>query len=447
MKKNLQTMVLVFFKRFIVVVFACLIGGAQTANAQVPLKKIKATMSNLAADAVGVNTHLNFTSTLYYSHYEDIIKPRLIKLGVKHIRDHFGDEKTQGRYVELAHKYGIKLLLINNDDGTDLVDVKNEVKRLNALDTVKPVVDLIEPSNERDVGWKKDWGKMVAYLACYRDVFKGDPATASIPLLGPSFADTKNSAVALSKVDSTVFRTMDIANLHAYSGVYPESPFAGGWGISFVSALEGYKTISGDKPVIESESGYKMGEGADGHPAVSQRTAAKYSPRLVLERFKAGVRQVYFYQLINALEDFGMLNDDGTPRLHYASIKNFISLMKDEGPVFATGQLEYALKGDTKNIHQMLFQKRNGKYMLLLWQGVNGSAKGTAESNYVDIENPEAKVSLLLGKKASTIKIFRPSFDQLPDGNGITPVKTVANKVAIGLSVPDHVLVIEISFK
>jgi len=408
---------------------------------------VKATMSNLAADAVGVNTHLNFKWTLYYSHYDDIIKPRLIELGVKHIRDHFGDATAESRYAELAHNYCIKLLLINNDEGTDLVDVKNEVKRLNGLDPEKPVVDLIEPANERDNGWKKDWGKLCTYLTDYKQIFKGDKATASIPLLGPSFADTKSSAVNLANVCKSVSDKMDIANLHAYSGLYPESRFSGGWGISFTNAIERYKAISAGKPVVESESGYKMADGMDVLPAVSQRNAAKYSPRLVLERLRSGVSRVYFYQLINALEDFGMLNDDGTPRLHYTSIKNFISLMKHEGSAFATGTLGYALKGNTENIHQMLFQKRNGKYMLLLWQGVDGSAKGTVEKNYVDVENPEAKIKLSLAHNASSIKIYRPSFNQLPDGNGVDPVTVLKNEKIIYFSVPDHILVVEITLK
>ena len=408
---------------------------------------VKAVMSNLAADAVGVNTHLNYGKTLYATRYEDIIKPRLIELGVKHIRDHFGNESVNARYVELAHKYGIKLLLINPENGTGLQQGRDEVKRLNGIDSAKPVVDLIEPANESDNGWKSNWTRLCTYLTEYYKVFKGDKATASIPLLGPSFANTKNAAIELGKACATAGDNFEIGNLHAYSGLYPESPLAGGWGISFDKAIEGYRAISQNKPMMESESGYKMDEGARGHPAVSQRAAAKYAPRIVLGRLSKGVSRLYFYQLINATEDFGMLNDDGSPRLQFTSLKNFIHLMADEGKSFKPGELKYSLTGDTTTIHQMLFQKRNGKYMLLVWQGVNGSDKGTKRNDYTDIENPDRKLTLNLPRKAKTVNIYRPSFDSMPDGNGVNPIETLKNQSAINLSVPDHILVIEISMK
>jgi len=426
---------------------ASFVANGQSTITRQDFKPVKAIMSNIAADAVGVNTHLNFDNTLYNKHYEDIIKPRLIELGVKHIRDHLGGPGVNARYADLAHNYGIKLLLINNDSGDDLDSVKNEVKTLNNIDRNRPVVDMIEPANERDVGWKNDWGKLCVYMNSFTKTFKGDKSTSTIPLLGPSFANTRESATSLAKVCGDISRDIDFGNLHAYSGLYPESPFGGGWGISFDSAMERYGTISLKKPLVESETGYKMSEGMQGHPAVSQRAAAKYSPRLILSRLQRGVSRLYFYQLINAAEDFGMLNDDGSPRLQYTSLKNFIHLMADEGPDFTTGTLKYALGGNTQKICQMLFQKRNGIYMLVIWQGVNGSDNGTKNNDYRDVDNPDQSIVLKLTQKAASITVYKPSFNNLPDGNGIIPVAIVKNRSAVRLSVPDHVLVVEINIK
>lgn len=401
--------------------------------------------SNLAAEAVGVNTHLNYTGSVYDIHYQDIIKPKLVELGVKHIRDHFGNSAINARYQELAHNHGIKLLLISNDSGTDLIKAKEEVKRLNQINLSKPVVDLIEPANERDNGWKQDWVKLCAYMKDYYNTYKNDAATASIPLLGPSFANTKTSAVDFGKECTDTSQYMDMGNLHAYSGLYPESPIAGGWGIGLQKAIEVYKTISAEKPIIETECGYKMSEGAKGHPAVSQRTAAKYAPRLVLDRMQKGVDQVYFYQLINNSEDFGLLNEDGSPRLQFTALKNFIYLMADSGGNFKPASLNYSLNGDLRDIHQMLFQKKDGKFMLVIWQGVNGSDGGYKNNDYSNINHPDRKITLNLATKTSSIKVFRPSFNNMPDGNGIMPVVSYKKTSSVSINVPDNIVIVEIN--
>src|SRR4051812_25462209 len=37
-------------------------------------------------DSIGVNVHLGYTDTIY-RHYDGIIRPRLVELGVRHVRD------------------------------------------------------------------------------------------------------------------------------------------------------------------------------------------------------------------------------------------------------------------------------------------------------------------------------------------------------------------------
>lgn len=425
-------------------IFFCL----QAKSQQPPVHKFEVVpfKSNQAADAVGVNTHLNYANTVYYTHYADIIKPRLAELGIKHIRDHFGDSVVNNRYAELAHKFDIKLLALNNDGGNDLAAVRDEVIRLNAINPEKPVVEMIEAANERDNGWKQDWDRLCTYLKNFNKIFKADINTASLPLVGASFANTRNSAVEFGKFCVDAQATMDLGNLHAYSGLFPESPFAGGWGISFPQAVKNYRAIAGNKPIIETESGYKMSEGIDGHPAVSQHTAAKYVPRLVLERLRAGVKKVYFYQLINNDEDFGLLNKDGSPRPQFTSLKNFISIMADSSADYKTQKISYTLSGNLDNISQMMFQKSDGRYLLVIWQGINGSVRGMHNNDYSDVNNANRKLNFILNKKASAIKIYRPSFEKMPDGNGGQPTTILYNVATVPLEVPDHILILEIRF-
>ncbi|MEJ7559104.1 MAG: hypothetical protein WKF66_12410 [Pedobacter sp.] len=436
-------------KNLVIALFLCLssTGGlCQGTVIKKPQITVRAMPSSYAAEAVGVNTHLNYLGSVYNLHYEDIIKPKLVELGTKHIRDHFGNEKINERYTDLAHQFGIKLLLINNDGGTDMEKTRDEVIRLNQIDKGKPVVDLIEPANERDIGWKNDWTKLCSYLHTFTQVYKTNVNSKGIPLLGPSFADTRNSALEFSRRCSNAFDGMDIGNLHAYSGHFPESNLAGGWGLSFPQAIGNYRKLSGNAALIETECGYKMSEGANGHPAVSTRTAAKYAPRLVLERLQSGVKTVYFYQLINNAEDFGLLNTDGTPRLQFTALKNFIVLFKDSNKSFQTSSLKYSLTGDLRDVRHMVFQKSDVRFLLALWQGVNGSEGGSKDNDYKDINHDDKTVQLELYKKASVIKTYRPSFDRMPEGNGANPLKTLRNVSIVELKVPDHVLIVDIGF-
>lgn len=437
------------FKNVLLTLSLCsvsVMGLCQKADTKKPFLKLKAIHSQLAAEAVGVNTHLNYTGSIYDLHYEDIIKPRLIELGTRHIRDHFGNEETSKRYISLAHQYGIKLLIINNDGGSDMERTRDEVTRLNQIKKGKTVIDMIEPANERDIGWKYDWAKLCNYMTKFNNIYKASEGTRQLPLLGPSFANTSTSAIEFSRQCPSASKAMNMGNLHGYSGLFPESNKAGGWGLSFPQAIENYKKLSIDAPIIETESGYKISGGLNGHPAVSERTAAKYSPRLVLERLRSGVSMVYFYQLINNAEDFGLLHTNGTPRLQFTSLKNFISIFKDKEKSFKTSSLSYSLSGDLENVHHMLFQKSNGKFLLVIWQGVNGSEGGTNDNDFKDINHEDKSIHLQLQKKASMVNIYRPSFNAMPDGNGTDPIKTLKDVSVADLKIPDHVLIVEIGF-
>ena len=82
--------------------------------------------------------------------------------------------------------------------------------------------------------------------------YRSDSATQGILVLGPSFANTRDSPVAFANFFPNASGSMDRGNLHNYSGVHPESPLAGGWGISLPSSLERYRLLAGSKPLWRS---------------------------------------------------------------------------------------------------------------------------------------------------------------------------------------------------
>ena len=52
-------------------------------------------------DFVGVNTHVGYADTTY-GDYEGILKPRLLELGVRHIRDGTFDSDVLRKYLDLG---------------------------------------------------------------------------------------------------------------------------------------------------------------------------------------------------------------------------------------------------------------------------------------------------------------------------------------------------------
>ncbi|MHC4743534.1 MAG: hypothetical protein ACYS8Z_16595, partial [Planctomycetota bacterium] len=301
-------------------------------------------MADKAADMVGVNTHLNYRDTPYYSHYE-VIKSRLIELGVRHIRDNPSNEqKVKDRYADLA-KNGIRLLLINSEQPKGF----EYAKSLNSDYRLK-VVEAVEPPNEKD-----DWrDKMKKHMIEMRRLYSRDPATSDILILGPSYANTRNSPGNFAKFWPDAVNYFDRGNTHNYCGTYPEGPRGGGWGFALDDALAEYKKLCGDKPIWVTENGYKNSKSVRGHPAVTETAAARYLPRQFLLHLSKGVERFYIYQFINCKpnrthEDFALLNDDWTARKQYNAVRDFIRLFRDPGPDFETGSLDYALSGDLTN--------------------------------------------------------------------------------------------------
>ena len=325
--------------------------------------------------------------------------------------------------------------------GRDYVEGLNELAGLR-------VVEAVEPPNERDTTWRWfDFGprwaeRMRTYLSEMYAGYKDSPAVADLPVLGPSFANTRDSARALAEVFPEARQHMDAGNLHDYSGLHPESPHGGGWGISVLDAVQRYRLVAGAKPLWVTENGYKLSGSISGHPAVTERAAAKYLPRQFLTHFAHNVHRFYIYQLINDNdEDFGLLNNDGSTRHQYWSVKRFITLFNDPGPSFETGSLDYRLVGDTTNVNHVLFQKRNGRFYLvaLARRGEcfgyprRGSARpGTAGSPV----GPRPRNADHSGPPLSAAGFARcrSRASPLPRGSARSP-----------WWVPDHLLVVELS--
>jgi len=177
-----------------------------------------------------------------------------------------------------------------------------------------------------------------------------------------------------------------------------------------------------------------------GNLGVSEEVAGRYIPRLLLEQFNYGIPRTWGYELIdtynnpNDLEaNFGLLRNDGSEKPAYVALKNLLGLLKDPGSNFTAKTLDYALSGDTTNIHHTLLQKRDGKFYLILWQEVSSFDLQTKTG----ISVPSQPLTLTLNTIISQAAIYEPN-------NSITPIEKYTKPQQLALQVPDYPLVIEL---
>jgi hypothetical protein len=413
-------------------------------------------------DSIGVNTHVMFDGSNYAAHFPDWVKPRLVELGVRHVREDQGgcSAAAKARVKDLAAAGMRATLTTSSDPGAALADVRDCT---GALDAAGAVVEAVEAANERDGPW---WSNAAAWAPWQRklhDLLVGTgPATwesnfaASVRIFSPPLANAAAAPGTLNGAFPGSTRAARAAaagsyyeyvNGHFYpAGDYPEGPGGGGYGQAFGASLDVLRANLGPRlPAVVTEFGYKQCDPQPGHPFVTQRAAAKYIPRYLFQAFGRNVRYAYLYALLDgpgggsAAECFGLVDGLGAPKQAFTALKGTIALLEDPGAAFAPGSLDYQIAGAATNVRTALLQKRNGVFYLVLWLAVDGSTGGDGRTPAGDLEPAPVALTLVLGKAASAVTIHRPTF-------GEAPVRVAGASITrVPVSVRDHVTVVEIT--
>jgi hypothetical protein len=394
------------------------------------------------AESLGVNVHLTYFDTGYGDF--DVIKERLLDLGVRHLRD--GAQLTAdrnynnifyGRLKDLANA-GIKFDLIF-DPRSSVGELTNT--KLSAVAAMAGnSLEAVEGPNEYDNSADRNWAYTLrAYQSALYRTAKAAPTTRELPVIGPSFvhAESRDAVGDLSPY-------LDYGNLHSYpGGRMPSSNLQSGGEIPRARA------VSGTRPLIPTETGYHTAVAShSGQPGISDQAFAKYAPRLYLEYFNQGFVRTYVYELsdekpdpgrMNAEHHFGLLNSAGEPNPAYLSLRHLLDLVTDTPRAgdsrqpFTPGQLDYRLRGDTSGIHHTLLQKRDGRFYLILWLEVSSYDIGTKADTFVPVRHLVLELS-----QARQVNTYLPL-------ESSRVVKHDEAPHSVELDVPDHALVVEIT--
>ena len=203
---------------------------------------------------------------------------------------------------------------------------------------------------------------------------------------------------------------------------------------------------SGSKPIVVTETGMSNANGALRRRyglAYSERAAGIYTPRLVMEYFRLGVRRTYLYQLLN--EDnvrglmaknryFGLLHKDFSPKPAYLSIRTLLHVLADNGGKFTPRPLSYTVSSP-RALRRLTFQKSGGSHYIALW---NPASVWSGGPRGHDLYPRAVKATLNLPFAASSVRVFDVA-------KGLTPVKTVRGARHVRIDVMPSVQLVKVT--
>ncbi|TAK88896.1 hypothetical protein EPO04_02145 [Patescibacteria group bacterium] len=400
-------------------------------NQGCPLQQtgVQAKTAGSFIDSIGVNTHIGYGSYPY----NDIqkVKDGLQKLGIRNVRDgdYLNNPTGQARLKTLFDA-GIKTDLLTNSD--DLVATLNNIKSY-----PQGKVAALEGINEPDCFLKDKRSDWVEFTRNYQKDFwnrvKNDATLQNADILSPAYCRAETAATV-----------GDLSPYFEYSAIHP---YPGGWAPekAIADQLKLSASASGGKPFYATETGYHNAiYTQSGHNPATQRASGIYMPRLFLSYYLAGIKRTYSYELVdqrpantwNLIFDhegnFGMLNYNFSEKPAGAAIRRLTTLLGDTNTNFQPGKLDYSVSGDTSNLQQLLVQRPNGTFYLVLWR--TDSVWDVPTRRDLPIVNKPLTVKV--GNEARNVKVYNINTGDAP---------TITAKVAqLQLNLGPEVQILEI---
>lgn len=409
------------------------INGCQAPNEAKTVEQEQVELANIEQarsveeylDSLGVATHIGFAETVYNQKFDEIIKPRLEELGIKHIRTDLSGQEFYVEHMRELADLGIEANVVTRPQvGVSLESTMDNLK------TIKNMVVSVEGPNEQDGSQNTGRNKPIYKGKFYPEglelfqnelyeAVNADPETKDIEVVAPSFF-TKNIAEAYEMIGEL---KCDLNNIHSYSagrGITTRGLDARG------GALQDALQFCGeDEPVLATETGYHnaiyvRGKNHDDEKSagtgVSEEAAGKYVNRLLLNYFNRGIKRTYVYELIDKKPEpsltepqahWGLLRHDGSPKPAFIALRNAIALLSEENAATTNeidNRLGFTLSGDTANVRHTLLQKKDGRFYLALWQEVNSYDRVKLE----DIAVEPVNLELAIAEEVEEVNFYDP---------------------------------------
>ena len=400
------------------------------------MQSVQASPADSFVDSIGVNTHLTYQNTLYYTAWPQVLND-LQQLGVRHIRDGYFDT-SWGPFTTEHQQLG------QSGIRTDYVipyDTTITPQSIEQLASTAQDMELLEAPNECDLagscGGSTATG--LSNMLGFMPTIQAAGGALRVPVIGLSFAAYESFALV-----GNIASKMTYSNLHVYfGGRYPGSP---GWGApdaegnaygSFPFWLDQANIVGPGLPPVITETGYLSFPGNLTPYTIPLNVESSYILRTFLLAYMHGIGRSYQYELLEEPNSpgFGLIDGNLNERPAYFAIKNLIANLADPGPSFIPGQLQYSIQGGDSTLNHMLFQKRDGSFWLILWL----EQSGYDTVNQVPTPVTPHAITLTLGGGH-----VAPNIGTFDDTGNLSWTSTQSAGSMVPLTISDHLTIVKI---
>ena len=341
--------------------------------------------------------------------------------------------------------------------GSDLARLLDAARPLAAAGALLAFEGPNEPNNWGITYQGQTGGKNLTWLPVahlQRDLYKavkGDAALKNYPVWGISEngAETDNVGLQFLTVPSGAgalvpdgTKYADYANVHNYV-YHPNSPglednktwnaadptpackvdgLYGEYGVTWAHHFPGYSAADlSTLPRVTTETGCTI----DG--PITEEIHALNLLSLYLDQFKRGWSHTAVYLLRDRVDEagdqqFGFYKPDYAPRKAAVYLHNLTTILADKGALPKRGRLNYSIVGQPATTHDLLLQKSDGAFALVVWsERIQGTDNLTVN----------------LGAAYPSVTVSDPTM-------GTSATQTLRDTSAVPLTVSNHPLIIQI---
>ena len=407
------------------------------------LTGVVALSSNTFLSSLGVNTHVD------QGYNADSYVGPLRYLGIRNIRD---GQRNISRCIMLHRQTGILVDLV----GSDVIGLINTARILAETGALLSVEGPNEPNNfpitykgRQGGGTTSSWMPVAELQMDLYSAVKNDPTLKQYPVFhvseagaetdnvglqfltipagagalfadGTQYADYANphnyvSGTANGYVDNQAWWAADPTLNSHWDGLYVE------YGRTWKRHFEGYSNSQLQAlPRVTTETGWDTSANPGG-----ERIQGTILVNTYLAQFKRGWRYTFIYELGDnegGSGHQGLYHEDWTPKLSATYIHNLTSILVDDLSNPNLGKLDYSIANAPATVHDLLLQKGNGVFELVVWgEQVSGSNN----------------VIVNFGRTHASVKIYDITA-------GTVPIQALTNVTSVPLTLSDHAVVVEL---